>query len=183
MIRDPARYADGQNMWWELVAYGTQDDHPCGQFPIIREQFVRVRALFDYGDDQWFADSSASGGGGRGLRDGPRPCEATKIRGAEKPGHPGRRCCGVPAPRALQLSGRPLAWLCGASAPMSSWRCAEDAAYVVQMMVGVVSVVPRDVLRSLRATSRMLQCEADRQCLVHCLGPRARRPRQGPERR
>ena len=55
MTRDPARYDDGQNTRWDLVAYSAQDDHLCGQFPITRERFIRVRELFDYGDDEWFA--------------------------------------------------------------------------------------------------------------------------------
>lgn len=57
MTRDPARYADGQNIRWDLLAYSTQGDHLCGQFPITREQFIRVRELFDYGNDEWFANS------------------------------------------------------------------------------------------------------------------------------
>jgi hypothetical protein len=57
MSRDPARYVDGQNTRWDLAAYSTQDDHLCGLFPITREQFIRARELFDYGDDEWFANS------------------------------------------------------------------------------------------------------------------------------
>ena len=54
---DPSRYDDGQNTRWDLVAYSTHDDRLVGSFPITREQFIRVRELFDYGDDHWFANS------------------------------------------------------------------------------------------------------------------------------
>jgi hypothetical protein len=55
MTRDPARYANGQNMRWDLLAFSTHDDWLVGRFPITREQFTHVRELFDYGDDEWFA--------------------------------------------------------------------------------------------------------------------------------
>ncbi|GAB3989882.1 hypothetical protein GCM10029978_116180 [Actinoallomurus acanthiterrae] len=57
MTGDPSRYDDGQNTRWDLVAFSTHDDRLVGRFTITREQFLRVRELFDYGDDQWFADS------------------------------------------------------------------------------------------------------------------------------
>src|SRR5262245_2931551 len=57
MTGDPSRYATGQNTRWDLVAFSTHDDRLVGHFPITREQFIRVRELFDYGDDEWFADS------------------------------------------------------------------------------------------------------------------------------
>lgn len=57
MTGDPFRYDDGQNTRWDLAAYSVHDDEPCGRFPITRDQFIRVRELFDYGDDEWFADS------------------------------------------------------------------------------------------------------------------------------
>ena len=53
MTRDPARYADGQNTRWDLAAYSNQDDHLCGLFPITREQFIRIRELFDYSDEMF----------------------------------------------------------------------------------------------------------------------------------
>jgi hypothetical protein len=57
MTGDPSRYANGQNIRWDLVAFNDHDDELAGRYPITREQFIRVRELFDYGDDEWFADS------------------------------------------------------------------------------------------------------------------------------
>ncbi|TQL97565.1 hypothetical protein FB559_3159 [Actinoallomurus bryophytorum] len=51
MTRDPARYEDRQDVRWDLVAYSAQDDHLCGEFPVTREQFIRVRELFDFSDE------------------------------------------------------------------------------------------------------------------------------------
>jgi hypothetical protein len=52
MTGEPSRYDDGKNTRWNLVAFSTHDDRLIGRSPITREQFVRVRELFDYGDDQ-----------------------------------------------------------------------------------------------------------------------------------
>jgi hypothetical protein len=38
------------------VAYGDDDEWLCYTSPIIREQFILVRELFEYGDDEWFAN-------------------------------------------------------------------------------------------------------------------------------
>ncbi|MEV4251663.1 hypothetical protein AB0J52_00695 [Spirillospora sp. NPDC049652] len=57
MPGDPARYADGQNMGWQLISFSTGDEQGCTTCPISREQFIRVRGLFDYGDDEWFTYS------------------------------------------------------------------------------------------------------------------------------
>lgn len=57
MPGDPARYADGQNMGWQLISFNDSDEQLSDTFPISREQLIRVRHLFDYGDDEWFAYS------------------------------------------------------------------------------------------------------------------------------
>lgn len=53
----PSRYTDGQNIRWHLVAFSDHDERLCDEYPIPREQFLRGRGLFDYGDDEWFANS------------------------------------------------------------------------------------------------------------------------------
>ena len=57
MTKDPSRYDDGKNTRWAMLAFSSQDDRLRGEFPINREQFARVRELFDYGDDEWFSHS------------------------------------------------------------------------------------------------------------------------------
>ncbi|WP_395963071.1 hypothetical protein [Actinomadura sp. 6N118] len=48
---------DGANTEWQLTSFDNRDGQLSGAFPISREQFIRVRELFDYGDDEWFSDS------------------------------------------------------------------------------------------------------------------------------
>ncbi|MFF0525336.1 hypothetical protein ACFYTC_42140 [Actinomadura nitritigenes] len=57
MPGDPARYADGQNMGWQLIWFDDSDEQFRATFPISREQFIRIRDLhiFDNGDDEWCA--------------------------------------------------------------------------------------------------------------------------------
>lgn len=57
MTGGPSRYDHGQNTRWDLVALSTHDDRYIGRFPITHQQLIRVRELFDYDDDEWFADS------------------------------------------------------------------------------------------------------------------------------
>jgi hypothetical protein len=57
MPGDTARYADGKNMGWQLISFNDSDEQLSDTFPVSREQFIRVRDLFDYGDDEWFANS------------------------------------------------------------------------------------------------------------------------------
>ncbi|HEU5025927.1 MAG TPA: hypothetical protein VFV01_13495 [Spirillospora sp.] len=57
MPGDPARYADGQNMGWRLSSFNDSDEQLSDTLLVGREQFIRVRDLFDFGDDEWFADS------------------------------------------------------------------------------------------------------------------------------
>ncbi|MFS2294737.1 MAG: hypothetical protein FWJ90_18920 [Actinomadura sp.] len=44
-------------MGWQLISFNDGDERVSSTFPIGREQFIRVRDLFDYGDDEWFAHS------------------------------------------------------------------------------------------------------------------------------
>ncbi|MBD2896369.1 hypothetical protein amrb99_53170 [Actinomadura sp. RB99] len=44
-------------MGWRLVSFNDSDEQLSDTFPVSREQFIRVRDLFDHGDDEWFADS------------------------------------------------------------------------------------------------------------------------------
>ncbi|NDU74417.1 hypothetical protein GWI34_17520 [Actinomadura sp. DSM 109109] len=57
MPEDPAHYTDGQNMRWQLISFNDSDGRTGGVFPISREQFIRIRGIFDYGDDEWFANA------------------------------------------------------------------------------------------------------------------------------
>jgi hypothetical protein len=54
--RDASRYADGCNIGWELVGYGREDERRLPtSFPITRDQLLRLRDMFDRGDDEWMA--------------------------------------------------------------------------------------------------------------------------------
>jgi hypothetical protein len=52
--RDVFRYADGRNAGWGLVGYGREDERQLPiSFPITRDQLLRLRDMFDRGDDEW----------------------------------------------------------------------------------------------------------------------------------
>lgn len=51
--RDPARYANGNNMGWQLAGFSKKTEYLVSEFPITREQMLRIRPLFDVGDDLW----------------------------------------------------------------------------------------------------------------------------------
>jgi hypothetical protein len=53
VTRDPARYANGDNMAWQLAGYSKQTEYLVSEFPITREQMLRIRPHFDVGDDFW----------------------------------------------------------------------------------------------------------------------------------
>lgn len=44
-------------MGWQLISFNDSDERLSDTFPISREQLIRVRDLFDHGDDKWFANS------------------------------------------------------------------------------------------------------------------------------
>ncbi|MEV5747922.1 hypothetical protein AB0L00_08890 [Actinoallomurus sp. NPDC052308] len=42
-------------MGWQLAAYGSEDEWLRTTLPITRDQLVRIRDMFDRGDDEWMA--------------------------------------------------------------------------------------------------------------------------------
>jgi hypothetical protein len=54
--RDAFRYADGRDTDWELVGYGCEDERRLPtSLPITHDQLLRLRDMFDHGDDEWMA--------------------------------------------------------------------------------------------------------------------------------
>ncbi|MFE4519871.1 hypothetical protein ACFRMQ_37550, partial [Kitasatospora sp. NPDC056783] len=46
-------FHDGRNMVWELEGFPSGDDWRRSCVTLTREQFLRVRGLFELGDDEW----------------------------------------------------------------------------------------------------------------------------------
>lgn len=52
-------YATGDEnvMGWQLLGFSLETDELVSELPFGRAEFLAIRELFDYGDDEWFTAS------------------------------------------------------------------------------------------------------------------------------